>query len=396
MDLKKIVGSYNNKGLEEELKANRYYRIISEIQKLIHRRIPVEEFDTAKVATTSDIREEIFNGVNSKRVVIYLLSNGCEWALKSAHGCMMCGHLGKQTRRSGVISPEDFIKQFNEEYKKIDFSKSPLLNIYNNGSFLNDREMPKSARIEILKTINANPDIKMLVLETRPEFVVEEKIMEIKELLPGKHVEIAIGLELKNDLYRSVCINKGFSLASYNSAAFIITKYLNLRTYVFLKPPFLSERESIEQAVETIDHAFRSGSTTVSLEACTIQNFTFVKSMFDMKLYTPPWIWSIIDVVRRSSRSRKLVIGLFQFYPSPSTIPYNCPKCSQNVMEAMRRYNSTLDPYVLDGLDCECKAEWQRILREKHPPFEERLRTTIEKLIKHFPVEKEFITSDSL
>jgi radical SAM enzyme (TIGR01210 family) len=112
----------------------------------------------------------------------------------------------------------------------------------------------------------------MLVLETRPEFVTEEKVREIKRLIPDKHIELGVGLEIKDDFYRRICINKGFSLQRYNSAANIITKYLNLRTYVLLKPLFLTEKEAIEQAIETIEYAFASGTTTVSLEACKRSN----------------------------------------------------------------------------------------------------------------------------
>jgi hypothetical protein len=126
----------------------------------------------------------------------------------------------------------------------------------------------------MLKKISSNPYIKMLVLETRPEFVTEEKIKEISNLIPDKHVGISIGLEIKDDFYRTICINKGFTLNQFEHAANIIKKYLNLRSYVLLKPPFLTEKESIYQAIETINYAFDIGCTTVSLESCTVQDYT--------------------------------------------------------------------------------------------------------------------------
>lgn len=380
MMIDKLIGDLKNQGLEMELAINKYYAVISKIQRRIHDEIPEENYDTTKAAAPTSFREEIFNGVNYKRAVIFLLSRGCEWALSSGHGCTMCGHLGKQTRKHTVIPAEDFVRQFDSEFRKIDFNEYPLLNIFNNGSFLNDRELPPYARVEILKKINTAPGIKMLLVESRPEFVTEDKVLELKELLPGKHVEIAIGLELKNDLYRRLCLNKGFSLKNYDKAAGIITKHLYLRTYVFLKPPLLTEEESIAQAVEAVEHAFHRGSTTVSLEACTIQDFTLVKYLYDSGMYKPPWMWSIIETVRRSSKKNKLIIGLFQFYPSPEEIPYNCPQCSETVLEAMRRYNRTLDMSFLDELDCKCKIKWQKELAKTHPPFEKRLEKLIERL----------------
>ena len=43
-------------------------------------------------------------------------------------------------------------------------------------------------------------------------------------------------------------------------------------------------------------------------------------------------------------------------------------------MEKIMEYNRTLDPKVFDGLTCECKEQWRRIVEQKPLPFEERLR----------------------
>ncbi len=379
--VEKHAGQLQSDGLEHELSSNRYFKMISDIQKYIHSHIPEEQFDTTEVAKPTETRREIFNGTYHKRAVVFLMSNGCEWALKDAHGCTMCGHLGKQTRQLQSIPAEDFIHQFSEEFDRVDFKEFPLLNIYNNGSFLNDREIPPRARKEILEKVESNPHIKMVVIETRPEFVTEKKILQIKELLPHKHVEIAIGLELQNNTYRKLCLNKGFPLKTYDAAAAIITRHLHLRSYVFIKPPFLTEKESIDEAVRTVNHAFEVGSTTVSLEACTIQDYTLVKYLYDRQMYTPPRLWSIIDVVKRCApNGKKLLIGLFKFYPSPNAVPYNCPKCSDRVMEAIVQYNSTLDVTALDNLHCSCKNQWQEALQKDPQPFENNLSEILETL----------------
>jgi uncharacterized Fe-S cluster-containing MiaB family protein len=41
---------------------------------------------------------------------MYLMSNGCEWAMKKTHGCTMCGHFVKQTGKDTTISPEEHIQ----------------------------------------------------------------------------------------------------------------------------------------------------------------------------------------------------------------------------------------------------------------------------------------------
>jgi radical SAM enzyme (TIGR01210 family) len=372
--LEDFSGKLQNTGLEGKLKKSRYYKLISEAQKIIHAQIPKGNGITDKVAAVeTGIREEIFNGDNYKRAVVYLMSTGCEWALKSAHGCTMCGHIAKQTRMDKAISVGDYLKQFQNEFEKIDFKMNPILNLYNNGSFINDNEIPPEARIGMLKKINKNPYIKMLVLETRPEFVTEEKITEINRIITDKHVELGVGLEIKNDFLRRICVNKGFSLKRFDSAAHIIIKHLNLRTYVLLKPLFLTEKEGIENAVETIEYAFERGATTVSLEACTIQDFTLMKYCYERGLYSPPWLWSIIEVVKKVKTPGKLIVGLFKFFPSPSAVPNNCEQCNEKVMERIMQYNRTLDPKTFEGLVCDCKNEWKELLKEKPAAFEKRL-----------------------
>jgi hypothetical protein len=137
---------------------------------------------------------------------------------------------------------------------------------------------------------------------------------------------------------------------------------------------FLTERESIDNAIETVEHSFSVGASTVSLEASTIQDFTLMSYFYKKGLYTTPWLWSIIEIVKRVKTPGKLIIGLFKFFPSPSAVPNNCELCNDKVMDTIIQYNKTLDRNVFNGLDCDCKNEWKIILKEKPQPFEDRLK----------------------
>ena len=351
---------------------NSYYQVLSDLQDKIHAQIPDQIFDMSQVAST-EIRGEYFNGTYLKRAVIFLRTNGCEWAVQQGHGCTMCGHIAKQQFRNRTLSNDTVIEQFTNCLEQINFEDIPVLNLYNNGSFLNENEISAYARNEILNKIKAIDEIKYVVIESRPEFITENKILEIKNILGNKHVEIALGLELKNDLYRIFCLNKGFTLQIFDKAAKIITKHLNLKVYVFLKPILLTENESINETIETIDYAFKIGCSTVSLEACTIQDYTLTKLLYDNNLYKPPWLWSIIEVIKRCHNKGKLIVGMFQFYPSPSKVPFNCNKCSQQVIESIDYYNKTLDINRINSLSCKCKEEWENEKKQKTEPFFERL-----------------------
>ena len=351
-----------------------YVLFIARVMEKLHSQIPREKCNLSRVPAPIDYREERFDNANRKRVVLFLLSNGCEWAIRNGNGCTMCGHLAKQTRSLAPLSADDLISQFMGEFTRIDFSQAPILNLYNNGSFFNEREIPAPARVRMLREIADNAFIKMLVVETRPEFVTDAAMEEVRVLLPKTHVEVALGLETMDDRKRMVSVNKGFTLKQYDRAVEIIRRHgLYPRAYVLLKPPFFDEKEGVEEAVRTTEHAFGVGAMTVSLEACTYQRYTLTEYLVNHSLYRLAKLWSIVEVVQRTHHLGNLLVGLFQFFPKPEHVPYNCPKCSDRVMDALREYNRTLRIESLQGLDCSCKREWREEIRQSRETYEQRL-----------------------
>ena len=351
-----------------------YSLFISNVMKRLRSRMPEGPITWPLLPIPVEYREEFFEDRNVKRAVLFLRSNGCEWALRSGHGCTMCGHLAKQTRSLTPLSADDLIGQFMGEFERIDFDDVPILNVYNNGSFFNENELPERARIRILKEISRVKALRMLIVESRPEFITEERMEQTKALLPDVRVEVAMGIETMDDLKRMLSVNKGFTTRQYDRAIQVIRKYeLHPRAYVLLKPPFFSEREGIEEAIRTTQYAFGAGAATVSLEACTCQEYTLVEYLVDSGLFRLPKLWSILEVAKKTHHLGKLIIGMFQFYPSPKDVPYNCDKCSHDVLAGIRDYNRSLRTESFDGLDCDCRRAWQLELEKDQGTFEQRL-----------------------
>jgi len=365
MDGANVFGPKKNVHDSGSLSASQYYSFIARFMKHLHSSIPPNDPPDLSKPAHIEIREEYFKGKNTKRAVVFLLSNGCEWALKSANGCTMCGHIAKQTRINQPISADDFIIQFKTAFSSIDFKEIPILNIFNNGSFFNDNELPKEARKTILSKISENKSIKRLLVESRPEFINESAIREARSLIPETELEIAIGLETADDFRRILSINKGFNLRQFAEAAnIIINNNVFLRSYLLLKPPFYSEKEAISDAVDSIKTAFSLGVNTVSLEAMTVQKYTLIEYLYNNNLYQMPWLWSIVEVIKRTSHLGRVVVGLFKFYPSPDSVPNNCSSCNDKVMDAIIEYNRTLKTDMFDRLDCRCKEDWEAAINK--------------------------------
>ena len=132
-DFVTVLGKLEHLQMDGSNVTSSYYKRISDIMHKLHSQIPTQQYNKFITPCKAQYREEFFQGVNLQRAVIYLLSGGCQWALSDGNGCTMCGHLTEQTRKNDLTS-KNFIEQFKNEFNKIDFKTSPLLNIYNNGS----------------------------------------------------------------------------------------------------------------------------------------------------------------------------------------------------------------------------------------------------------------------
>ena len=58
-----------------------------------------------------------------------------------------------------------------------------MLCVYNAGSFFNDNEIPKSARIKIYNLINNIRDLKHVIFESRPEFINDKELGLLKDII---------------------------------------------------------------------------------------------------------------------------------------------------------------------------------------------------------------------
>ncbi len=362
-DYRNTLGPLNAVNDAADLSASHYYHFLGGFMRYLHAAIPANNFSDPNRPAHIETREDIFEGVNSKRAVVFLLTNGCQWALKSANGCTMCGHLAKQARYFHPITADEFAQQFATAFSSIDFSNIPVLNIFNNGSFFNGAEVPAEARRSILRLVGGNRHIRKLLVESRPEYITDEVIQETRALIPDTELEVAIGLETADDVRRTISINKGFSLHRFAQAARTIKRnQVGLRAYVLLKPPFYSELEGISDAISSISTAFSLGVDTVSLEAMTVQKYTLIEYLFNHGMYRLPWLWSIVEVVQSTAHLGRVVVGLFQFFPSPDSVPHNCPLCNDEFMNAIVQYDRTLKTEVFDELDCACRQEWKMAL----------------------------------
>lgn len=328
-------------------------------------------------AQWSEIAHTNINGKPSKRLMALQIAKGCRWA-KTGGPCFMCNFW---TRNNEKVSTENIINQFKNNIKKYDFQKQKIeeLDAFYAGSFLNNRELPEKARIKIMEIAANIKPIKKVMIESRPEYVKKQKIEKIKNILGKKAFEIAIGLESSQNFTRKYCINKGFSLKSFEKAAQIIKKSgATLLAYVLVKPPFLTEKESIEDAIKTIKYVFNLSKklklkTTVALEPVFIKHPSLVYELYKKGLYRHIWLWSIIKILKKTHKLGNIQIGLSSEGMNYYEMPRNCKKCTKKILDAIVKYNSLQKITVLNSINCRCTKNWENELRKKIIPLKKRI-----------------------
>jgi radical SAM enzyme (TIGR01210 family) len=340
--------------------------------KSIREKTPKKSFDLKKAAS-SDIRIGYLNKRPVKRLVVTLRSSGCGW-IKNSFGCTMCGHYAGTTK--GEAIPRDyFLTQFTSEIKKYDFSDIPILCLYNAGSVLNSDELNEAALTGICKEISKISGIKKVVFETRSEYVTKDALFNIKRNLRQTDVDIALGIESSSEKIRELCLNKGLDMPDFKRAIALIKEHFNLRLYLMIKPIFLTESEGISDAVRSFFDILDFSPDEVHFEPATIQEHTLSYEMHKSNLYRAPWLWSIIEVLKRIGPDRMVYISPFAHTPSPVIVPYNCEKCTEKITRLLLDdYNRNFDGSVFDGLTCECRAEYEKELEKIDPrSLEERV-----------------------
>lgn len=299
------------------------------------------------------------------RWTLLLPGAGCEWAKKTG-GCSMCGFIKATDQYTGGKLWPVWIFQiiYFVGYIFTLISKPTMIRIFNGGSFLNPNEIPIGFQNWLFKKISLHPTINKVFIESRVEYIYKERIEEIQNILGDKRLIIGIGLESQDENIRNNIICKGLSNSDYeNTVKMLKLCGVEVLSYVFLKPIGLGEKEAILDAINTARYAFGVGSKYIALESAFIQEGTKMCSLYQKGVYQPPWLWSIVEVVK-SLNNEYVVLDEFSDEPVPIALPRNCGKCDERVLAAMENYRKDGSVHIFTKINCSCREQWKEILRE--------------------------------
>jgi len=298
--------------------------------------------------------------------------NLCHWYLKCG-GCSMCGfNSPKSSKQQYAWIAKCFGGQalhwlYWLGYLGVRCQNPQNLTVYNGGSFFNSGqeipgskpEIPYSLQTAICRHVGRHPTIQKLFVESRPEFITESNIGLLNDLLSGKTLQVGIGLESRSDRVRNSILRKGIGLKQFENAISVLKRNgARSLAYVFFKPMELSEREAIDDAVSTIQYCFEAGVDEISLSCAFIQDGTKMADQYRESLYQLPWLWSIVEVIKKTAPLGPVRIGTFEDDPPPIDVPHNCPQCTASFAQAIDQYRRTFDLSLFNQLRCSCQEDW--------------------------------------
>ena len=302
-----------------------------------------------------------------KALVFILPTRGCSWALSGSGGCSVCGYLYDNPQHP---DSEMMKSSFSEILKsKIAEDDDYTVKIFTSGSFLDTNEISLDTQKSILQELQKYPQIKEIVLESRPEYVTEKILEHIANIVDIKKVEIAIGLESANNQILKNSINKGFFWEDFEKAAKrILDANAKVKAYLLFKPPFVSEYDSINDIFQSVSKIDKLGIDTISINAVSIHRGTFLSVLFEKNQYRPPWLWSIIHICKELKSKYPKIRIIFDVVAGGNIRgAHNCGECDKELLEQIKNFTLSQDIQAFEkAIHCSCKEEWKgSLLHEK-------------------------------
>ncbi len=303
-----------------------------------------------------------YDGQILDTLTVIFRSGGCSW-----NRCRMCGYrherypdLPRDELAERLIRQVRWVK---ENFRDDDYQ---MLKIFTSGSFLDPEEVPPAARRAVAEAFRG----KLIIAETRPEYVDAEALEEFRDGMDtgawARPLAVAMGLETTNDALREKRMDKGFTYADFLRAAEIAhAAGTDVKAYLMMKPPFLTEREARDDMIRSIRDV-APVAESISMNLCTVQARTEVERLWNQQAFRPPYLWSVLDVLIQSP----VHILCDPVGGGQTRGPHNCGACDGPIVKGIGDYSLTGDVELLRVLaetECGCREEWEFVLEREEP-----------------------------
>jgi hypothetical protein len=257
---------------------------------------------------------------------VFLTNRECPWR------CLMCDlwrNTLEETVPEGAISAQ--IQYALEHLPPIAPARSHL-KLYNAGSFFDPRAIPPA---EYPRIAQLSEPFRRTIVECHPA-LVGARCLEFRDMLSGR-LEVALGLETAHPevLER---LNKQMTLPQFRRAAeFLRKEGIDLRVFILVRPPWLSEAEGVEWAQRSLDFAFDCRASVCSLIPTRSGNGA-MDALMAAGEFTPPSLASL-EATLEYGLARGAGRVFADLWDAEKFA--RCPSCSPARIDRMRTMNAS-------------------------------------------------------
>jgi hypothetical protein len=130
------------------------------------------------------------------------------------------------------------------------------IKLYNSGSFFDHKAIPTEDYEDIARLM---APFDRVIVESHPSLIGDD-CLRFRDMLEG-NLEVAMGLETAHpDVLKK--LNKGITLDSFRKATdFLSNHEIDLRVFILVRPPFMSEEEGLDWACRSLDLSDEVGAS---------------------------------------------------------------------------------------------------------------------------------------
>lgn len=301
-----------------------------------------------------------------KTYQLFFSTKGCRYA------CTVCNY---NAGKNYVLNEEVMFEELRDIIG--DFPENArVLVLEAAGSFLDESEIPKKIRNEILNMVAQIRTLDVVVIETHYTTVSQEVLEDIKKIFGNSSisVELEFGVESVNPDVLEV-YNKNINIKKLLETIWKAKEYgIACELNFMLGAPVLTPEEQIQDVLNSVEWVMKNcpDDTTCVLFPINIKRYSLPYDLWKNRLYEPVSHWEFIEMLSRISEEdldRILIAwwgNRFNIYDGPNAIiyPSSCDECHD---ELQRFYGAfyTADKEVKKRLlekmrnwTCGCKEEF--------------------------------------